>query len=266
MTTLQIANYALSKIGEYKVAGLAVDVPAVNRINACYPQVLDLVLRRHRWNCARADVRLTPNWVTPTSITNSATLVKVNLVAHGLVTGNRINLDGTSYDSTWFITRVDADSFTLDDSVYSTTSLPGRYAVIPQFGYGWQMDLPSNCITARSVNGVAANAADDIWEPRGRRLLTNQEEVNLVYTKRMTEAEIDTDADADFIEALSTKLAVELCLGIVGSEKKRNQLNLELESVIYPTAILNNAVEKFTTIIANTYGNSGYESRNYDNQ
>lgn len=266
MTKLQIANYAFSKIGEYKVASLAVDVPAVNRVNAIYPQVLDLVLRKHRWNCARADKRLTPNWVVPTSIGSSGTLVEVNLNSHGLATGDRINLDGTSYDNTWFVTRVDAHSFTLDESVYSSTSLPGRYTVIPQFGYGWQMDLPNDCVTARSVNGVAANAADDIWEPRGRKLLTNQEEVNLVYTKRLTDDELDTVADADFIEALATKLAIELCLGISGSEKKRAQLNAELEGVIYPTAVSNNAIEKFTTIIANTRGNSGYESRIYDNQ
>jgi len=272
MTKLGLFNYALSKIGEYKVTSTTADVPAVNRVNACYNHVRDLVLRSHRWNFARAHKTLKPTWVVPTSLTNSSGKVLVTATAHGLVTGDAVRIKDTSYDGSWVITRVSANTFTLDDSTYSATSAAGSFTQVPPFGYGYQMLIPTDCVMARTVNGVDVSSAQDIWELQGRYLLTDVEEAKFVYTKRVADegtagfdpTTSELSFDSDFLEVFATNLALELCLGVTGSEKKRISILSELTTVTLPRAMRNNAIEKFTRVILGQAGNSGYESRNFD--
>lgn len=274
MTKLKLFNYALSKIGEYKVSSTTADVPAVNRVNAIYDHVRDLVLRSHRWNFARKDALLTPQWIATEAIYNSGGLVAITSALHppGLLDGDTVTVSGTKYDGVWRITRLSANDFVLNGSVYTGTSTLGTFTKVPPFGYAYMMKIPDDCIMARSVNGVDVSSAQDIWELQGRFLLTDVSEAKFVYTYQVRDegdpafdpTATELSFDPDFLEVFATTLALELCLGVTGSEKKRMSILSELNSIIIPRAIRNNAIEKYTRILLGQAGNAGYESRTQD--
>lgn len=55
---VQIANRALTKLGQARVISLDDDVKAASTINSMYDTVLDAELREHVWNFAKARVQL----------------------------------------------------------------------------------------------------------------------------------------------------------------------------------------------------------------
>lgn len=104
----------------------------------------------------------------------------------------------------------------------------------PLFGWGHQFELPSDYLRVLEVG--ESEHGDTIAERfiiEGRALLTDQDEVNLVY---VYDCENPALFDPLFIEALSLKLAVKLCDTLRGSSSTAERLMLEYERVTGPLA------------------------------
>lgn len=86
----------------------------------------------------------------------------------------------------------------------------------PPFGFDRQHQLPSDCLRVLRV-GDGRTA----FEIEGRRLLTDAEQVDLVYARRVTDP---NDFDAMFREALAYRIAAELAYRLANSMTLANSM------------------------------------------
>lgn len=88
----------------------------------------------------------------------------------------------------------------------------------PAFGYEQQFQLPPDCLRPFIVN---ENKYD--WTQEGELILTNQEEVQLIYIARVPEAKFD----ANFSELLSSRIAMDICYKLTQSNPRSQELRAE---------------------------------------
>jgi hypothetical protein len=62
---VEICNFALSKIGDYKIVSLDDESKEARACSLYYPLARDTVLRSHYWNCARARAELAAESSSP---------------------------------------------------------------------------------------------------------------------------------------------------------------------------------------------------------
>lgn len=79
--------------------------------------------------------------------------------------------------------------------------------------WGGTYALPSDCIQARRLETAGAGQPPPPYEIRGRRLLTDQAEPVLLYTRRV---EDPVEFDPLFVQALSARLAADLVMPLQG--------------------------------------------------
>jgi len=95
----------------------------------------------------------------------------------------------------------------------------------PAFGYAHQYPLPTNPFCLRVLefsNGslsypqdnMTNNTGGPVFVIEGRKVLTDEGTAKIKYIARITDA---NEYDAGLIEALSTRLAAEICYAITGS-------------------------------------------------
>lgn len=250
MTKLTIVNRALALLGEYRVTTLTYadgvsgqEQATIQKVNDLYESSRDILLARYRWSFARAQAILTPAWVAMTTIAdNGSGLVKITKVAHGLVTGDRVqNKDTTRVNGPFFITRVDDDNFTLDDSVWSDSITLGSFVKAPLFGNESQYEIPSDCLRVNSVNGRKAQATRGYWTQVGNFIIVNTDSARITYTKRITD---ETKFPDLFSSCLVKQLAADLAMPILGATTSRQELLQELENLDIPNARRANAIDK----------------------
>lgn len=251
MTSTDIANKAVAHIGGELMTNISTEVTQQARsIRKWYDpdgaspvySALDECLRSHVWNFATGRKRQTVAYTTligASAIANSAGLVLVQHIAHGLVTGDRCYLkdvEGVEQaNGRWYVTRVDADSFTLDDSVFTGTytANTGKFVKIPQFAYGFQHTPPTDCLRVVSINADGGQLEDDgsdyLFE--GGLILTNCETINLKYIKRVTTPD---SYPADFVNAFSLLLASYIATDTRGNGAQGQQLRQAYENFIAP--------------------------------
>lgn len=104
----------------------------------------------------------------------------------------------------------------------------------PPFGWGYQFQLPVDCLRVLEVNKTEwGDWLDDQYIIEGRTLLTNDATVNLVYVQRIEDV---SQLDALFVEAFAVKLAIVLSETIRGTTSKTAELAQMYERVTAPTA------------------------------
>lgn len=203
---------------------------------------LDECLRSHVWNFATARKRQTITYNSlsgGSAVTSSGGLVKITFTAHGLVTGDRARVadvqGATTANGNWYITRIDADNFTLDDSSFAGTytASTGKFVKIPQFAYDFQHTPPSDCLRVISINADGGQLEDDgsdyLYE--SGLILTNCETINLKYIKRITTPD---SYPADFVNAFSLLLASYIAMDIRGQSGMGQQMRQAYEASIAP--------------------------------
>lgn len=233
-TVLDICNLALAHLGEASILSLTDDTTASRACSSNWEPTRDEVLRSHRWNFASKRASLSLNLVTITSVADASGLVAVTKAGHGLTTGDRVEIDGsTTSDGVWTITVTSTSVFKLDGSAYSASTVAGTYRLLPAFGWTYQYTLPTDCLRVLEVNDSEDGDGTNPWLIEGRKLLTNDEECRLVYL-----AAPDDTATYDplFVQALALKLAVKLSDIIRGSTSKTEQLLAQYERVTAPLA------------------------------
>lgn len=203
---------------------------------------LDECLRSHVWNFATARKRQTITYtdlVGGSAITINSGSCLVFSSLHGLATGDRIRMADvqgvTTANGNWYVTVVDEDFFTLDDSVFAGTytASTGKWVKIPQFAYDFQHTPPADCLRVISINADGGQLEDDgsdyLYE--SGLILTNCETINLKYIKRVTTPD---SYPADFVNAFSLLLASYIAMDIRGQSGMGQQMRQAFETFIAP--------------------------------
>ena len=264
-----ICNSALIKIGAAEITSLSDVNKRAQLCNEQYSKLRDELLRSHPWNfaIARKVLSLDTFIFVDGDVTTGTDVI--NEVGHGRETGDKLQLTSTgtlpvplAINTDYFLVKVDADNFKLastvqdayDGTVIDITSAAGggnhKVQMKPAFEYGNQYVLPSDYL-----RGVRLNDKEDKFTIENNKLLTDVEEVQLIYIKQVTDT---TLFDKNFDELLALMLANELSYPIVQSSSLKGtiqaELNLKLRDVRSFDAQEGNA-EEFE---ANTWTNSRF--------
>lgn len=256
-TELEICNLALSALKEAPVAALdnSTDTSALCVLH--YTAARDELLRMARWNFARTYARLEPTWVAMTTVANEGGEVKITKASHGLSTGARVTTKDTDTDGSWYITVLDVNNFTLDDSQYINNTA-GSYTVAPQFGWGYKIAIPADCLRVMSVNGIEADMDSADYEIAGAFLFTNVTVAYLLYTAKITTV---TAFDPLFTKALTIKLAAAMCMALKGSMNQRQALEQEFRTLNLMDAEWVDAVEPRSKVIGPAHSSANIRTR-----
>lgn len=250
-TATEIANLAIAHLGGRALTALDSDTTQqAASLRKWYnpggsPAVytaLDEVLRAHPWNFATMRKRQTITYASlsgGSAVTDSGGLIQITHTSHGLATGDRCyikDVEGvTVANGQWYVTRVDANNFTLDDSVFAGTytASTGEFVAIPAFDWDFQHIPPSDCLRVISLNaggGQMENAGADFQFEKGL-ILTDEETINLKYIQRITDV---TDYPADFVTAFSFLLASYIAQDTQGATGRATEMRQFYEKAVAP--------------------------------
>ncbi len=106
-------------------------------------------------------------------------------------------------------------------------------ATAPISDYDNQFQLPANpwCLRILQVGEIADQPVK--WRVEGRRLLTNDSSVKIVYIKRITDT---NEFDALLLDAFVLKLARKIVMPLTQSADMAKGLTIELEEISLPEA------------------------------
>ena len=91
-------------------------------------------------------------------------------------------------------------------------------ATAPVYGYSYAYTLPADCLRLLK-NDHQENYYSNNWKVEGRKIITDESApLPIRYVARITDS---TEYDALFVEALSSKLAYELCEELTQSNTKK---------------------------------------------
>lgn len=196
--------------------------------NSAIGRCRQTLLRMHPWGFAKRRKVLTTTYTVITAaVNNGSGLVRLTATGHGLVTGDRIVVRAvtgtTEANSTWYITRIDANTLDLIGSVFQNAYVSGGELVkIPAFTWSYQHALPSDCLR---VLRVGPEDLDHSVE--GGYALVDSDSIELEYVY-----DLDTITDPTFNEAFALYLAWTLCQMLTQSEQKREQLFAEFRQIM----------------------------------
>lgn len=105
---------------------------------------------------------------------------------------------------------------------------------LPPFGWSRQYELPAECLRVLEVNGSeAGDLVSSEYLVEGRKILTNAEEVRLVYIRDVPDV---SAYDPLFVRAFALRLAIVLTETIRGTTNKTAELSHHYERVTAPLA------------------------------
>ena len=248
-THTSIANLALSHLGQRALTALDSDVTQeAKMVRKWYNPggetpvytALDEILRSHPWNFATKRKRQTIDYTAlsgASAITSDGTKFAVNATGHGLHTGDRVyikDVEGAQgANGTWYITKIDGNSFSLDDSQYSPGYVEdtGKWTICPQFAYTFQHTPPDDFLRIISINAEGGQLEDDgsdfLFEEG--KILCEDETINLKYIARITDA---TLYPSDFVTAFSYLLASYIASDTAGMTGQATQMRQFFENFV----------------------------------
>jgi len=252
-TKTDIANLAITHLGGRPLKNIDSDqTPQAVVALQWFSTAAQEALKSHPWNFAiertRSEVSFTT--LTGSAITdNGSGVFRVTSTSHGLETGDRILLrdveGATSANGNWYVTKVSANAFDLDDSEYASgyTSATGEFAKVPKFDWDFQHELPDCCLRVLKINGDGGGLKDDSDDFSIEKgfILCNSEEVNITYIDDMSAD--PEDWPADFVNAFSFLLASYMAQNLAGPSGQAGGLRQSYEGMLAPMAKTRDARE-----------------------
>lgn len=247
-TATEIANLAIAHLGGRALTALSTDTTqqAASLRKWYNPDAgtpvytaLDEILRAHPWNFATMRKRQTITYFDVTDVTNSGGLIKITDGSHGVQTGDRVyikDVEGvTAANGQWYVTRVDANEFTLQDSVFAGTytAATGKWVKIPAFDWDFQHTPPDDCLRPISINANGGQSEDGGAKFTFEKglILTDEETINLKYIQRVTTV---ASYPADFVTAFSFLLASYIAQDTQGATGRANEMRQFFEKAVAP--------------------------------
>ena len=105
-----------------------------------------------------------------------------------------------------------------------TRTTLAKLSTTPAFKYSYEYQLPSDCLRVIGIKDTNAE-----YRIEGRKLLTDENSVSLIYIKRITDT---SQFDANFANALAFKLASELAYAITNNATLASNLGQEAERLL----------------------------------
>lgn len=99
--------------------------------------------------------------------------------------------------------------------------------VTPAFGYTYQFDLPVDCL--KILQAMATDTSVE-YKIEGRKILTDEETLNIMYVADVSEEVFDTS----FAEILALALAADIAYAMNQSNEFAQSLKAELEQALRP--------------------------------
>ena len=246
----EIANLAIAHLGGRALTDLATDTTQqAASVRKWYNPTagtpvytaLDETLRSHPWNFAtmRRRQSITYHTLTGSAVTDSSGLIKITHAGHGYSTGDRVyvkDVEGvTVANGQWYVTVINSNNFTLDDSVFAGTytNSTGKVVGIPAFDWDFQHTLDADCLRPLSINaggGQNEDAGADFQFEKGL-ILTDEETINLKYIQRVTTV---ASYPADFVTAFSFLLASYIAQDTQGATGRANEMRQFFEKAVAP--------------------------------
>ncbi len=260
MTKTEICNLALSMLGANTATDIDTDTtPQAEATRRWFAPARDEALASHPWNFATTRARLTLTWTDLVGVAltdNGSGLIRVAHTGHGYQTGERTtfkDVEGVNANGSWFITRIDNDTFDLQDSVFSGshTSGTGSFIRVPLFGWDYQHDMPADCLRVVRFNGLEGNEEDSQpFVVEADKLLTNADGVELRYIYQHTTV---AEWPQEFINAFALLLASYLAAEIVESSGRAEMLRKQYEGIVAPQKRRNDARAGKGRVLQPTY-------------
>lgn len=113
----------------------------------------------------------------------------------------------------------------------------------PDSDWNYQFLLPVNPYCLRVLQVGAAEDQPVEWRVEGRRLLTFESSMPIVYIKRITDT---NEFDPLLVDAISIKLAIRMAMPLTKDQAVKDSLIKELELVVLPLARTIDAQETST--------------------
>lgn len=245
MTETEIANLALSLIAGKEMTVMSTDATQQARVcRKWYSAARDEALASHPWNFATKRARLTLTWTALSGVAladaGASDQIRVTATTHGLTTGNRVHfkeVEGVSAaNGTWYVTVINANTFDLDDSVFSGshTSGTGKWILAPLFGWDYQHTKPSDCLRVNKINSLEGNEEDsERYAVEGSKILCDSDEILLNYVFQETTT---TNWSQEFINAFALVLASYIAQELTGPAGRASELRAQFERMIAPAA------------------------------
>lgn len=240
MTSTDIVNLALDRIGEAPITSIADSGTVPELCNRHYALTVQELLRSHRWNFAITRTVLTPTFVTPTGIAESAGgEFEITKSGHGLTTGQRVTFrDSENYSAvngTWRVTVASSSVFTLDDSEFSGSgTVDGEYALAGVTQWAYSIAAPSGMLRALE-DDREEDETETKWVLESGRILTDETELDFKYVRDETDSTV-LDNDPLFIGALVLMLAIKFKTALRGEGSDTGGLKAELVQLMEPLA------------------------------
>lgn len=240
-TVENICNSALTKIGAATISSISDTNKRALLCNEQYAKLRDDLLRSHPWNFAIKRAYLakdTFNFVDGDVTTGTD---NIGEVGHGMVTNDRARLTttvtlptGLALNTDYYVIRVDDNNFKLASTQANASAgtavditaaaAGGTHTVTKKPIFEWDnyFLLPSDYLRANRLE-----FKEDEYAIEGSVLLTNEDEVNLVYIAQITDV---TKFEKNFDELLALMLAYELSYPLVQSNSLKATLQAELNA------------------------------------
>lgn len=120
----------------------------------------------------------------------------------------------------------------------------------PAFDYTYQYQLPADCLRV-----VRINIAESEYKIEGRKLLTDDSTVNLIYIKDIEDTSL---FDVMFRSTLIAKLAMEFCSSIRMDQTATNLLAQQFEMTLRKAKQIDGQEQTADQLISNTWTNGDY--------
>ena len=271
-TKTEICNLALSELGNERVQISDFDTDTDKIARQCrlhYDQVLEELVRMHKWNCAKGRIKLCTDSIgeypTTIVISDGQTLTaRDDLDDDGYPVYENdaetrlLSYHGTAPDQYWYYRQTD---FPGTDTYknYCDLKIPpktgwsegseGADAITITYDYyfGWSYvaSLPEDCI--RPVFLTSSDTTERYFRPHTEwtvengSVLANYEDIWLMYVKKPD----PTKMDSLFTKAFYTLLASNLATPITGKRELKRELYDEFLNVIMPEARRVNSFEGY---------------------
>lgn len=249
VTSLDIANSALIKLGERTISALSDQTAPAQAANTRIEFCRRAVLRTHPWNFAVRRATLSLNNITGIA-DNGGGLCRVTSALHGFSSSNKVSISGvrgtSEANGTWTITVIDPNTFDLIGSSFVNTYIDGGVVgLAAEYGWTFQHLLPTNCLRLLIIN-----TDEDRWRIEGRYILSNESSLQIKYIVDHTD--YDT-MDSLFHEALAAYLAWDICYRVTQNLNLKNQILEDYSGIVKRARFVDATEEPAETIGADDF-------------
>lgn len=231
--SLTVANNALIHLGSKLISALSDSTREALLVNERIGKLRKSLLRMHPWNFATKRKHLTQTLISASAVGDAFGVEwLINSAAHGLATGERVLVDGgdecPSMSGQWYVTVYDADTFSLDDSVYDATESAAfnnnvTWVKIPVFEWDYQFAVPSGFLRLIKIDGHPEHKIENGF------IFCDDDTIDIEYIYDVSD---DTLMDALFLEAFALGLAWNLAPALTQSDAIREQLHKEFRMML----------------------------------